>query len=1001
MDLTLRSVNVYYRKILFLPYENKLLTLFNNSVSIKSLQDHYWTILISNFNRIRNIYTHNNTIFFTGESNKIHALYRLESWKEPEQITYFEDFISVIGFIDSNVIIKCGSSWVQKFYLVNLNTKEYIIYDKFSTQISRILFLPNNQVLLGVDGACYLNWRGYKGGAIGKFWYNHKEITFDGNIVNIQYNSINQRVYFIGELNGSKIGNIYSSTLEGKDVIQHTFEEEYTITDYSLANNFEIIYYICGGELKNTGKKEIYLMAHSRSQKLYTTNPAKYITDLSVSLKHEIAYISRGILFISEPGCSARQYENYQHITFLNQGRICAVKNNGSVDIIQKGHIFNTDIHLEIIDNMQSYDNKVIVVTGKNTLHLITVNDDNTIKLETVDTNSKNYISYSLYKDWIAYSYTEKYCEGQQLIKIKNLADLNTVIYTICDACSPCFASDGKFLSFLFGKKLKCMVANLDPDSVSLISGFKPYPEDEGKDDGKSAEKIKEDVSNSSVIDSTEVNESVNNKESNNLIEIEQKINFINIEYRSESLDLDTQFILFANSQGILSCNVTNCHDQHMKFNLSYYSFATRTSNLIASGVQLFDFNENWIVAVIEHELYTTKISEPITTKKEAIKEESGFWKLQSFYINRTAEWNRVLYEAWLLQKHYFNNPKVIIDWDNLLIKYQKLSSIAYSKSDIEEIIALMHGDLQSSHAYVIHLGDKDYNNNGFYNSGSLCADISYINNAWEVSNINKLIEAPLSGLPIAENSQLIAIDGQLLSAEITPAFCLIDKANKRLRLRFSGYDKEFYVVAATVKDANKYAYQYHVDLIANKLKEQSIWYVHLPDMLKIGNAEFDRQYLSKTTSNQDLKYLLLDIRRNRGGNISEWIRQILCQKRLGTSYSTVFGSHHYPSTAPPEKIVCLIDEYTGSDGDLMAYAIKKLKLGPVYGQRTWGGLIGIWPRNTLLDGTITSQPEFVYYFDEEIENKGVSPDIEVKNNPYLPQYDQQLEFAINKLLNL
>ena len=37
------------------------------------------------------------------------------------------------------------------------------------------------------------------------------------------------------------------------------------------------------------------------------------------------------------------------------------------------------------------------------------------------------------------------------------------------------------------------------------------------------------------------------------------------------------------------------------------------------------------------------------------------------------------------------------------------------------------------------------------------------------------------------------------------------------------------------------------------------------------------------------------------------------------------------------------------------------MNLGKLIGKRTWGGVIGIWPRNSLVDGTVTSQPEFSF----------------------------------------
>lgn len=972
--------NVYYRKIITFQEGKitKLLAIFNNSICLKDEESKTWTTLISDFNNITNIYVHKNVIFFTVQCKDINVLYRLKIGQEPEQITFFEDFNYLIGFDnENNVIVKCGSRWVETLYAINLDTKAYKVYDKFFSHITTAIFLSNEKTLLARNGYAYLNWRAYKGGSIGRFWYDNKEISFDGNIVNIQFDKKSERVYFIGEINGAEIGNVYSCTLSGKDIKQHSTQKEYTVTDYSLNNGN--IYYIAGGNLYNDTNKQIHLSSHAKAAQLYIQNPGANISHVAVDSNHGIAYIARGILFLNEAGCSARQYSDYKYACFLNKERLLGVKLDGQVVILSKGQVYPTNIYLDILDNLHSYENKVLASCSRNSLSLITVEDNNTASIKVIAKESKYYMSCSVYKDWIAYTDAEQIQDNKQII-IKNLNNLDKVVACIPDAVSPCFSADGKFLAFI--QTSSCdnhvLIANLDPNTASFITGFKPFPEEyletEVKEDEQAIKKSKKKSKPK-----------------------EDLINFDNIQNRGEILNITSQSLLFANSQGILYGSI-NCSSK--EYDISYYNFSTKTSTLICSGANMFNFNNTWLVAVIDKEIGTTKISEALSFAKAATKENGGAWKLQSFYINRAAEWNRILYQAWLLQKHHFYNPNVKVNWEELLAKYQRLANCAYSKSDIKEIIHLMHGDLKSSHAYIISEGEVDYTANNFHNLGHLCANINYEdnNNAWIISKINRMQYSPLGALEIKENDQLIAIDGQILSAEISPNSCLIDKANRKVRLRFAGYDKDFYVTPCTCKEAHKYAYRYHVDNIANQLHKKSIWYIHIPDMSTTGFIEFNRQYHARANKNVQLKYLLVDLRDNAGGHISEDILKVLSQKRLGAFESKAFGLEFYPNNAPPEKMVFLINENTGSDGDLMAYSVKKLKLGPIYGRCTVGALIGIFPRRRLLDGTITSQAEFYASFEEQIENRGIIPDIEIINLPN-DDVDEQLEFAVNELL--
>jgi tricorn protease len=80
------------------------------------------------------------------------------------------------------------------------------------------------------------------------------------------------------------------------------------------------------------------------------------------------------------------------------------------------------------------------------------------------------------------------------------------------------------------------------------------------------------------------------------------------------------------------------------------------------------------------------------------------------------------------------------------------------------------------------------------------------------------------------------------------------------------------------------------------------------------------------------------------------------------------------------------------------------MKLGPLIGKRTWGGVIGIWPRHSLVDGGVTTQPEFSFWFKDigwQVENYGVEPDIEVEYRPqdYVAGVDPQLQRGVNELM--
>ena len=104
--------------------------------------------------------------------------------------------------------------------------------------------------------------------------------------------------------------------------------------------------------------------------------------------------------------------------------------------------------------------------------------------------------------------------------------------------------------------------------------------------------------------------------------------------------------------------------------------------------------------------------------------------------------------------------------------------------------------------------------------------------------------------------------------------------------------------------------------------------------------------------------------------------------------------------------VVAVTNEYAGSDGDIFSHAFKLMGIGPLVGQRTWGGVIGIWARHRLVDGSITTQPEFSFWFRDVgwgVENYGTEPTILMENTPwdYAQQHDAQLHRAVQEALDL
>jgi tricorn protease len=145
---------------------------------------------------------------------------------------------------------------------------------------------------------------------------------------------------------------------------------------------------------------------------------------------------------------------------------------------------------------------------------------------------------------------------------------------------------------------------------------------------------------------------------------------------------------------------------------------------------------------------------------------------------------------------------------------------------------------------------------------------------------------------------------------------------------------------------------------------------------------------------------LVVDVRFNGGGHVSQLVLEKLARRRIGYDISRWGTPDPYPSDSPAGPLVALTNEHAGSDGDIFSHCFKLFGLGPVVGKRTWGGVIGISPRHALVDGSLTTQPEYAFWFSDVgwgVENYGTEPDVDVDIRPqdYAAGRDPQLDKAV------
>lgn len=380
--------------------------------------------------------------------------------------------------------------------------------------------------------------------------------------------------------------------------------------------------------------------------------------------------------------------------------------------------------------------------------------------------------------------------------------------------------------------------------------------------------------------------------------------------------------------------------------------------------------------------------------------------------IEPEQEYKQMLYETWrLMRENYWEPTFHGLDWNSIIKKYEVLVPKITSREEFSDLIWEMIAETGTSHCYEM---GGDYRKNPDFKLGYLGADCLYkdIENGYVISKIlrgdnwNSDISSPLDtpGTNINEGDVIVSING-LKGSSTMPVGELLSNLGGQLvnlEVRNAKTKETRFVTVKALTSELELRYRdwvtYNRNLVS-KLSNNRLGYLHIPNMSDLGVTEFYRAFKKEIRK----EGLVVDVRFNRGGNTSEIFLEILstAQKRSGYDW-TRHGKElnpyfHYTNEGP---IVAVTNEFAGSDGDIFSHTFKMLKIGPLVGKRTWGGVVGIWPKVSLTDGSVVTQPEFSFWFKDVgwgVENYGTDPDVEVEFFPqdYVNQHDPQLEKAI------
>jgi tricorn protease len=450
--------------------------------------------------------------------------------------------------------------------------------------------------------------------------------------------------------------------------------------------------------------------------------------------------------------------------------------------------------------------------------------------------------------------------------------------------------------------------------------------------------------------------------------------------------------------------------DSYQKTNLHIYDLKKREESELAGDVQGYAISaDGEKVLVRQGTNYNLLDARPKPKEKKAVA-------TKGLMVDRVPaqEWATIFDEVWRRFRDFFYVRNMHgYDWKAIGERYRALLPHVAHRSDLNYVLGEMVAELNVGHAYIDH-GDFDLPPRPKVGLPGARFALDEAAGRYKIAQIlrgqneEEKYRSPLTevGVDVKVGDYVLAVDGQELRADDNPYRLLRHKTDpvtltvnarpvlegaRKVQYRPLESEENLLYLGWVLDNREKVA----------KATGGRVGYLHVPDMGAPGIYEFIKWYYGQIRQ----EGLIVDVRSNGGGNVSQWLIERLDTRLLGTrfGYASDFPST-YPGTVFHGHLVALINETSASDGDIFPYYFRKAGLGPLIGKRTWGGVVGISGRGPLLDGAGVSVPLNATN-DEEgryiIEGEGVSPDIEVENDPasVIAGRDPQLERGIQEVM--
>ncbi len=380
--------------------------------------------------------------------------------------------------------------------------------------------------------------------------------------------------------------------------------------------------------------------------------------------------------------------------------------------------------------------------------------------------------------------------------------------------------------------------------------------------------------------------------------------------------------------------------------------------------------------------------------------------------VDPRAEWAQMYREVWRIERDFFYDPHY--HGYDIRAAEQEFRAFLPGIASREELTFLfehMLAYLNVGHTFVRGGHEPEVEP---IDVGLLGADYTVDRDRYRFAKIysgenwNPELHAPLTqpGVDVAVGEYLLAVNGQEIRGSDNLYRFFQETAGKQTVLRVSGKPDGSDARSVTVVPVPAETALRHLDWVegnrrkVDELSHGKLAYVYLPDTGGGGYANFNRYFFSQV----DKEGAVIDERFNHGGQLADYIIDYLRRPLMSFVRTREGETYAEPVMAIFGPKAMIINQFSGSGGDAMPWYFKRMGIGPLVGERTWGGLVGIGNYPTLMDGGRVTAPRWAIYGTHgawEIENHGVAPDVEVWQDPKLVRegHDPQLERTVEILM--